>query len=83
VEALHALESRIEEKLQSTTERLDHTDERLTNFTESYEASREQDMLAFADQSECADFTSNQNKANFVLIIGNIKRHKNKMYESY
>ena len=74
VEALNALESRLEEKLQSANERLDNTDERLTNFAESYAVNREQDMLAFADQSERSDFTSNQSKANFVLITGKMIR---------
>lgn len=72
VDALAALEDKIDAGLRTATERINQTDERLTSFTETYEASREQDMLAFADQSERADFTSNQSKANFVLITGKI-----------
>jgi hypothetical protein len=70
VEALIALESRIDEKLQTAMDRLDSTDERLTSFTEEYTATRELDMLAFADHSEKQDYTSNQAKAMFVLVTG-------------
>jgi hypothetical protein len=70
MDALVALESRIEEKLQSTVDRLDSTDERLSSFTEAYTATRELDMLAFADHSEKQDYASNQAKLMFVLITG-------------
>lgn len=70
LDILKAFADRVEDKLQSTNDRLDSTEEKFTSFTEDYAANREQDMLAFADQSERADFTSNQNKNNYVLVTG-------------
>lgn len=70
MDILKAFADRVEDKLQSTNERLDSNEERFNSFTEDYANNREQDMLAFADQSERADFTSNQNKNNYVLVTG-------------
>ena len=39
-------------------------------FVEVYNDGRDQDMLAFADQSERSDYSSNLLKANCVLLTG-------------
>ena len=90
--ALRSMERRLEEKLLKTNARIDstnqrletseekitHTDQKLASFEEEYANNRDQDLLAFADQYERADFASNLQKGNQVLITGSgIRLQKN------